>query len=193
MSTLTRLRAGFVARTPWLPGRIPVRGPIPRLAVATALLLVALVGVGFFATAMWRAGDGEQARTASTRDVVAAAARREVATLTTLDYRSAGRDLNRWQQAVTGDLSTQLQNERNGNSSEAKNAKSVATGAISSVAVTDIGPDYRTASVMVAATIRIARDGKKAQTRKAAFDVSMSDTEQGWKVSELDTVGGALP
>lgn len=180
---LTRLR---------VPARLRAVARL-RLLVPVALVVVALAGVGVFGYSAWQAAFGAHSAAAAARDDAVDAARTQVKTLATLDYRKADKGLDRWAHAATGGLASKLKQSRDSDRKQARRTKSVSTIRITSAAATKVNADAGTATVLTSGRLRIGANGKHAWTRKAGFTAEMRRTEDGWKVEALASTGGGTP
>ncbi|WP_020495401.1 hypothetical protein [Sciscionella marina] len=164
-----------------------------RVRLSVALLAVALAGLGVFAFSAWQDAFGSDASVASARDGALEAARTEVATLASLDYRKADANLEQWSAVATGAYKANLDRAKESDANQAKRTKSVSTARITSAAVTKVDVNAGTATVILSADVHIAANGKPAVRRKAGFTARMDRTDSGWLVGDLSSTGTGTP
>lgn len=166
----------------------PPAAPAPRrrrgkLAVLVALTLAVVVLLGMGAFFGWRAlqAHSEQAR----RDEVLQTARTDADNLTTIDYRTADRDVRELLDGSTPEFSRQFGIASPDFLDVVKGSQLVATGQVTSAAIERL--DERSARVLVAVNGSV-RDANVPQgtPRKYRLGMELVRQDDRWLVSKVE-------
>ncbi|WP_244180658.1 hypothetical protein [Amycolatopsis pretoriensis] len=154
------------------------------LVVAAVLSVLAALFAGW---TWWRAASDESLARGRDRDAVLAAAGPELVTLNTIDYRSAGADVDRWIAATTGQYGKDLSSDRQVQIERASSARTVSSASLVQAAVTEISAD--SARLLAVLDVRVSSGGGAASPRLNRLTVDVSRTPDGWKVSGVQAAG----
>jgi Mce-associated membrane protein len=150
-----------------------------------------IVTAGFAGWACWSyvaaARDGDRAF-GQARDEVVAVGRARVATLNTMDYQHAEDGFARWLDASTGPLHGELERGRDANLKQIKQARASAVATVTGAAVTELDRRAGTAELLASVEIRLTPAGAAETVQRNRYRVSMSRTDEGWKVSTLSAI-----
>jgi hypothetical protein len=130
---------------------------------------------------------GLAADIATQRDIVLATAEHDAVTLVNLDYRSAQQSLNSWLAVSTGTLYSDIAGKQASEISRAQADQSVATGVVQAGAVSVLGLDAGTATVLVIARVTASEHGAAPTTAYIPMEISMTRTSSGigWQASDM--------
>jgi Mce-associated membrane protein len=154
------------------------------LAVAAVLSVLAASGAGY---AWWRAASDDSAARGRDRDAVLAAAGPELVTLNTIDYHSAGADVDRWIAATTGQYGKDLAGDRQVQIDRATTARTVSTASLVQAAVTEISDG--TARLLAVLDVRVSTGGGAVSPRLNRLTVDVARSDSGWKIAGVQAAG----
>ncbi|QRP44061.1 hypothetical protein [Amycolatopsis sp. FDAARGOS 1241] len=158
-----------------------------RLLVAVPVL--AVVAAAWFGWSWWRAAHDDSLTRGRDRDAVLAAATTELVTLNTIDYRTAGADVDRWLGATTGQYGKNLADDRQLQVGRATSTKTVSTASLRQAAVTELDPAAGTARVIAVLDVRVSTGGGAAVPKQARLTVDFTREGSAWKVGGVQAVG----
>lgn len=154
------------------------------LVVAAVLSVLAALGAG---CSWWRAASDDAAARGRDRDAVLAAAGPELVTLNTIDYRSAGADVDRWIAATTGQYGKDLAGDRQVQIDRATTARTVSTASLVQAAVTEIAAD--SARLLAVLDVRVSTGGGAVTPRLNRLTVDVARSASGWKIAGVQAAG----
>lgn len=125
---------------------------------------------------------------ARTRDEVAESARKTVAVLNTLDYRTLDESLDAWAEVTTGALREEIDNLVGSQREQLLAAKTVTEAQVVSVGVRDLDTDAGTATALAAVKVTKSAGGARPTTVYQRIEATLSNTDDGWKLSGLSAV-----
>lgn len=155
------------------------------------MLVAALTGP---TVAVWGALDWVSAVTdkdlnhAEIRDEVLDTGRDHVARLTTMDHHDIDTGLRRWLDVTTGALHSELSTTGHDALSTVERARTVATGTVSTAALTELDIDAGTATLVASGEVTTVRDGAPPVSARNRYRVELRDTDSGWKVHAFQRV-----
>jgi Mce-associated membrane protein len=157
-------------------------------------LLVVLAVVSVLAAAVsgwswWRAAADDSFARGRDRDAVLAAAGPFLVTLNTIDYRTAGADVDRWIAATTGQYGKDLADDRRLQIDRAVAARTVSSASLVQAAVTEIDPPRGTARLLAVLDVRVSTGGGAVSPRMNRLTVDAARTADGWKISGVQAAG----
>jgi Mce-associated membrane protein len=156
------------------------------LVVAAVLSVLAAAFTGW----SWlQAASDDSAARGRERDSVLAAAGPELVTLNTIDYRSAGADVDRWIAATAGQYGKDLSGDRQVQIDRASTAKTVSTASLVQAAVTEIDVSRGTARLLAVLDVRVSTGGGAVSPRLNRLTVDVSRSDSGWKVAGVQAAG----
>jgi Mce-associated membrane protein len=159
----------------------------PRRLLVIAVVLTALVAVVF--GALWAlattSGSLELARD---RDAALGDARQAAINLNTLDYRSAQAGLDQWEQASTGQVLTEFQQNRDQYAKLVQESRRSTVATVPAAAVTELDEHAGVARVLVAIDVTVTPEGEAPAVTRQRLQMEMTRTPTGWKVSKLSPV-----
>ncbi|MGW5718904.1 hypothetical protein ACWEVP_22220 [Amycolatopsis sp. NPDC003865] len=158
-----------------------------RVLVVAAVLSV--LAAGFAGWTWWRAASDDSFARGRERDAVLAAAGPELVTLNTIDYRSAGADVDRWIAATTGQYGKDLAGDRQVQIDRASTARTVSSASLVQAAVTEIDVARGTARLLAVLDVRVSSGGGAASPRLNRLTVDVSRAPDGWKISGVQAAG----
>jgi Mce-associated membrane protein len=168
------------------PARRRWRHPV--LLGAIALLVAAVAVAVWFGVAWIQAGNDPSLTRAKARDEVSRVAEQSIITFHTLDYRNVDEGLSRWEAASVGPLHDEVIGRRQSSKQAIEAAKTVTTGAVKSLAVTDLNEFEGTATVIAAVEVTVTPDGKQPERKFLRIQGSLQRTGDGWKLSGIGPV-----
>jgi Mce-associated membrane protein len=161
-----------------------LRGSLrPRLAIVAATVVVncALLGASGYMTWQHRAADTERQHSAE----FAAAARKSVLTLTSMDFKHAKQDVQRVLDNSTGKFKNDFQSQADDFTNTVEQSKMVTTGTVSAAAVESMTQD--SAVVLVTATSQVTDiAGATQQPRPLRVSVTMTRDAGQIKMSKVE-------
>ena len=116
-----------------------------------------------------------------------AAAGPELVTLNTIDYRSAGADVDRWITATTGQYGKDLSGDRQVQIDRATTARTVSTASLVQAAVTEVSDG--TARLLAVLDVRVSTGGAAVTPRLNRLTVDVSRADSGWKIAGVQAAG----
>ncbi|MDQ7802288.1 hypothetical protein Q5425_00995 [Amycolatopsis sp. A133] len=158
-----------------------------RVLVVAAVLSV--LAAAFSGWAWWRAAADDSAARGRERDAVLAAAGPELVTLNTIDYRSAGADVDRWIAAATGRYGKDLAGDRQLQIDRATTARTVSTASLVQAAVTEIDVNTGKARLLAVLDVRVSTGGGAVAPRLNRLTVDVSRSPAGWKIAGVQAAG----
>ncbi|MCR6490445.1 hypothetical protein M8542_47335 [Amycolatopsis sp. OK19-0408] len=156
------------------------------LVVAAVLSVLAALYTGY---SWWRAASDDSSARGRERDSVLAAAGPELVTLNTIDYRSAGADVDRWIAATTGQYGRDLAGDRQLQIDRASSSRTVSSASLVQAAVTEIDVSRGTARLLAVLDVRVSTGGGAVSPRLNRLTVDVSRSSDGWKVAGVQAEG----
>jgi Mce-associated membrane protein len=157
--------------------------------VLVVAAVLAVLAAGFTGWSWWRAATDDSAARGRERDAVLAAAGPELVTLNTIDYRSAGADVDRWIAATAGQYGKDLSGDRQVQIDRATTAKTVSTASLVQAAVTELDVAKGTARLLAVLDVRVSTGGGAASPRLNRLTVDVSRSDAGWKIAGVQAAG----
>ncbi len=160
------------------------------LLVAAALMVSGLV-------AWTRAATADDLEPSATRDAALVAAKRGIATMNTLDYRTLEEGLASWKAVTTGVLHDQLGQVTDEERQLLADQRKISTGRVVDAAVLDLGtdPGHETATVIAAVEVEV-RDGGSSTAeptvKRNRFSADLVRVGGVWKLESLQQVPVSL-
>ncbi|MEU0793878.1 hypothetical protein ABZ342_27740 [Amycolatopsis sp. NPDC005961] len=154
------------------------------LIVAAVLAVLAASATGY---TWWRAASDDSFARGRDRDAVLAAAGPELVTLNTIDYRSAGADVDRWIAATTGQYEKDLSGDRQVQIDRATTARTVSSASLVQAAVTEVSDG--SARLLAVLDVRVSTGGSAASPRLNRLTVDVTRSPDGWKISGVQAAG----
>lgn len=154
----------------------------------------ALLGVGALVLVsgalMWTNNRADDAAvSAESRDALVITAKRDIATLNSLDYRKVNDGLKAWADASTGTLRDQFRQIDDENRKLLTEQKKVTTGRVVDAAVTELSQDAGTVIAAVEITVRDdAKKGSEPSVKRNRFSADFVKVGDGWKLENLQQV-----
>lgn len=169
------------------------RGPGRAVLITSALLVVAVAFAGWAGVLWLRAAGDDSHAYAADRDAVLQTGYRDIATLTSLDYRQPDAGLRRWADASTGTLHEQLAQTSDPTKKQLAAAKTVTTGTVVDASVTELDARAGTASLIASVQVVVTPVSGQPVTKRNRLRAELTRTTDGWKLSSLGQVpmGGA--
>jgi Mce-associated membrane protein len=158
-----------------------------KVLVAAAVLSVLAASVTGYA--WWRAAADDSSARGRERDAVLAAAGPELVTLNTIDYRSAGADVDRWIAATTGQYGKDLAGDRQVQIDRATTARTVSSASLVQAAVTEIDVSAGKARLLAVLDVRVSTGGGAVSPRLNRLTVDVSRSVSGWKIAGVQAAG----
>lgn len=160
--------------------------------VLAVLAVVAVAAAGWAGYRWWSAGQGGAGDVVATRDGALDAAKELVVTLQTVDPAHPEDSMASWQAAATGSLLRKLQHDSPKYLAELKKTPSASQATVVDAAVSGVDAAAGTATVIAALDVRQAPVVKgvpgPSTTRQLRVKLTLSRTDQGWKVSSSGLV-----
>lgn len=179
---LTRDR-GLPTGTPTAPDR---HAALRRHGAAALVVFVLCAGLLAWSWVRFdRAQHDPQRIDAAARDAVVAATTRDVATLNTFDSAQVGRALASWQSVTTGDLRDQMSRVSGKERTALAATRSVSTGRVAEVAVTDLDTRAGTAGAMAFVTVTVQPTRGRSHVLRHRYQVELRDVAGTWLVSSI--------
>ena len=164
------------------------RGPSPVLLGAIALAVAAAAVAAWFAVSWISAAGDDSLGRAKARDEVDRVARQAIITFHTLDYRKVDEGLDRWMNASTGALHDDVVGRRDSSKQAIEQAKTVTSGNVLSLAVTDLNEFDGKATVIAAVEVTVTPEGKQPEKKYLRIQGALDRTGDGWKLSGIGQV-----
>jgi Mce-associated membrane protein len=175
------------------PAEVTARPRRNGLLVASLVVLVAAAAYAVIGLVVYLNGnDSKTAKSAQARDDALVAARIDIATLNTLDYRNVKAGLQKWLAVSTGAFHDQLSQQAKSVESAIAKAKVATTGHVIAAAVTDLN-DARNSAIVIASldTVKTPAGGTSALDRNR-YRATMQLVDGVWKVADLSIVAVGL-
>lgn len=164
-----------------------VRAPRdPLRAGLIGLVVVAALAAGWFGFSWFSAAQDVDLSYGRERDAVLQAAGPALATLHTIDHRSASRDIDRWLQVSVGELRRDLAGDRDGEAKRARTAKAAWRAELVRAAVTDLDANAGTASVIAVVDVTRTRASGKPSTERRRMNADLLRSDGRWKVAAVE-------
>ncbi|ONI70767.1 hypothetical protein ALI144C_50135 [Actinosynnema sp. ALI-1.44] len=157
--------------------------------ILAVLAVLAVAAAGFTGWRWWNSSNSAEADIAEQRDNVLAVGERHVVELNTVDFQNLDADFDRWRAASTGPLLDRLVRNRETDRQTTLSTKTVAKARVVSAAVTTMNTYTGTANVIAAVEVSVSQNGAQPTAGVSRWDVDLSRTDSGWKVSALEVVG----
>jgi Mce-associated membrane protein len=164
------------------------RGPGPVLLGAIALAVAAAAVAVWFGIAWISAAGDESLGRAKARDEVDRVARQAIITFHTLDYHKVDEGLDRWLNASTGDLHGDVVGRKESSKQAIEQAKTVTSGNVLSLAITDLNEFDGKATVIAAVEVTVTPDGEQPEKKYLRIQGALERTGDGWKLSGIGQV-----
>lgn len=158
----------------------------PVRTVLLALVVLAALAAGWFGFSWFSAAQDAELSYGRERDAVLQVAGEALATLHTVDYRTAGKDIDRWLRVTAGDLQGELDADRESQVKRARSTKTTSTAKLVQAAVTDLDAHGGTARVIAVLDVRLARAGGKPATERRRMNADLARAAGGWRVSGVE-------
>lgn len=155
----------------------------------TAVAIVTTAAAAWSGYSWYSAAHADSVGFSRTRDVVLASATQAVQNLNTLDYRTLPDGFGLWQQSVTGDLATQLNQGKDQFEAQVLSVRSVTTAHVLAAAVTELDVRQGKASAMVEVRLTVQAGTAQPVTKDSPELAELTRTSDGWRLSAL----GAAP
>lgn len=149
--------------------------------------VLSVLAAAFAGWSWWRAAADDSAARGRERDAVLAAAGPELVTLNTIDYRSAGADVDRWIAASTGQYGKDLSGDRQVQIDRATTARTVSSASLVQAAVTEISDG--SARLLAVLDVRVSTGGGAVSPRLNRLTVDVSRSVSGWKIAGVQAAG----
>ncbi|WP_244231396.1 hypothetical protein [Saccharomonospora piscinae] len=162
-----------------------------RARFALAVVVATAVFAVWNAVAWVSAATDDTLDTAAVRDEALAAGRDHVVALTTMDHNDVETGLRRWLEVTTGTLRDELAATEPDTLAAVERARTVATAEVRGAALAELDAERGRATMLASVTITTTREGGEEVAARTRYRLELRDTGDGWKVAELDTVGGA--
>lgn len=158
----------------------------PVLTALVGLVVVAALAAGWFGFAWLNAAGDSGLSYGRERDTVLQAAADGLATLHSVDHRTAARDIGRWQTVTVGELRADLDADRSDQVKQVRKTKTVATAKVVRAAVTDLDDLRGTSRVIAVLDVRLARSGRDPSTDRRRMNVELLRGPKGWRISSVE-------
>jgi Mce-associated membrane protein len=96
--------------------------------------------------------------------------------------------LDRWMNASTGPLQGDVQGRRESSKQAIEQAKTVTSGNVLSLAVTDLNEFDGKATVIAAVEVTVTPEGKQSEKKYLRIQGALERTGDGWKLSGIGPV-----
>ncbi|TDP95172.1 hypothetical protein [Labedaea rhizosphaerae] len=157
-------------------------------AISTVLLVVAVAFAGWTGFLWLRASSDDSRAYVADRDAVLQTGYRDIATLTSLDYRQPDAGLKRWADVSAGPLHEQLAQTSQPTKQQLAAAKTVTTGTVVDASVTELDARAGTATVIASVRVVVTPVSGKPVTKRNRLRAELMRTADGWKLSSLGQV-----
>ena len=159
------------------------RKPDKLLWSLVAVVVLAAIAAGWTGWSWWQAAHDSGLARARTRDAVLHDAREALATLHTLDYRTAQQDIDAWSSVTASDFHSDLVVAGDDKVKELKEAELVSAPEVRDVAVTELNERQHTARVMATVRTEVSRAEHDTQQRHSLLRVRLTRERGEWKIS----------
>lgn len=181
------------SETETLEAAEPRGRPAVPLWAQLALLAAALVVLGTGSLSWWQAEHDDALAMAERRDAVLIAARRNIEVMNSMDYRSVGKGVQRWEDVTTGVLHDQIVGITGEERKLVVQQKKIATARVVDAAVIDLEND--SASVIAAVEVTV-RDGAEKESepsvKRNRFSADLVRVDGDWLLEKLQQVAVSL-
>lgn len=160
-----------------------------KLRALIVAAVVAVLAAAFTGWSWWRAAHDDASARGRERDAILAAAGPELVTLNTIDYRSAGADVDRWMAATTGQYGKDLSGDREVQIDRAMATKTVSTASLVQAAVTEVDVEAGKARLLAVLDVRVSTAGAASAQKLNRLTVDVARTDDGWKVGGVQAAG----
>lgn len=164
------------------------RRPGKAVLITTGLLVVAVAFAGWAGLRWLRVSGDDDHAYAADRDAVLGTGYRDIATLTSLDYRQPDTGLKRWSDVSTGTLHEQLAQTTEPTKQQLAAAKTVTTGTVVDASVTELDTRAGTAQLIASVQVVVTPVSGKPVTKRNRLRADLTRTGSGWKLSSLGQV-----
>lgn len=162
-------------------GNGPLWAAVGLVAAAAAYLIVA--------TVIYFVGSTSSAsKAANARDDAVVAARIDIATLQTLDYKNVRPGLQKWLNVTTGSFHDSIAQAIDAKASQIAAAKRVTVGKVVAVALTDLDAAHGTASAIATVDLTITPAGGKSALERNRYRATLKQDHGTWKIADLSLV-----
>jgi Mce-associated membrane protein len=161
--------------------------------IAVVLVVIALGFAGWFGVSWYSAATDDSNTYSQTREEVRAIGSSAISTLTTLDYQNVDAGLDQWQEVSTGVVHDEFVKNRETNKGAIQNAKTKTTAKVLETAVTDLNTQQKTAKIIAAVEATVTQEGQQPGTKRMRLEAVLTETDEGWKVSEIRPVSFEQP
>lgn len=150
------------------------------------LTIAAVLVAGWFGLSWISAAQDSELRYARERDAAYQAAATGLVVLHTIDYRTAERDLDRWNDVTAGELRSDLRGDRDGQLKRASGGQTVSTAKLVRAAVTELDDHAGKARVIAVVDVRLATKDRKASTDRRRMNAELARGPRGWKITTVE-------
>lgn len=167
----------------------------PLTATAAGLCVITAVFAGWSGWSWYSAAQAGTPSTSQARDAALQAGEQAVQNLSTLDYRSASRGLDLWEQSSTGTLHTELIAGRTQFLQAIAQARTITIAHVLDGALTALDTHAGTATIIAAVQLTVTPAHGTAVVKQTRLTGQLTRTASGWKLSSLSqvAVGAAAP
>lgn len=132
--------------------------------------------------------ESSAAKAAQARDDALTAARIDIATLQTLDYRNAKAGLQQWLNVTTGSFHDQIAKDESSQEPVIANAKRITVGKVVAFALTDLNATAGTASAIATVDVTITPAGGTSALERNRYHANLAVDHGVWKIADLSLV-----
>lgn len=153
------------------------------------LLLLALLVAASGAFVWWQASHDEDRKAADTRDAVLIQAKKNIATMNTLDYRKVDEGVKSWADVTTGTLRDQLADVSTEDRKLLAEQEKISTGRVIDAAIVDL--DERSATIIAAVEVTVvnaAKPDSEPTVKRNRFSADAVLVDGRWKLESLQQV-----
>jgi Mce-associated membrane protein len=162
------------------------------LVAAVVLVVLALAYAVVGLVVYLRGTESSTASNAHVRDDVLAAARIDIATLRTLDYRDAKAGLEKWANVTTGTFHDQIVQDSPKQVSVIEAAKRVTVGKVVAAAVTDLNLSGGSAEAIATVDTTITPAAGTSTLDRNRYHATLRLDHGVWKIADLSIVAVGL-
>jgi Mce-associated membrane protein len=101
--------------------------------------------------------------------------------------RDADADLDRWEAVATGELLTQVTDNRAASAAQIRQAKTATTAAVLDAALSEFDEAAGTATLLAAVSVDITREGEEPVNKRLRLTATLERDGDDWKISALAT------
>jgi Mce-associated membrane protein len=121
------------------------------------------------------------------RDAAVAGGTEAVEVLNTLDYTDVEAGLDRWESVATGDLLTELRNNRQRSAEQITLTQSKTVATVLSAALAEFDASSGTARLLAAMKVDVTVNGQQS-TKRNRMSLSLTRTADGWQANAVAVV-----